>query len=71
MLLNSVPEHVQFDGVLEELQTIPGVTSVHDLHIWGISSKTVRGWGGGALLPGVARHALCLRAAGACGSGGG
>ena len=41
VLLNSVPEHVQFDGVLEDLQAVRGVTSVHDLHIWGISSKTV------------------------------
>lgn len=41
VLLNSVPEHVQFDGVLEDLQAVRGVTSVHDLHIWAISSKTV------------------------------
>ncbi len=42
MLLNSVPEHVEFEGVLEELEQLEGVVSVHDLHIWGISSKTVR-----------------------------
>ena len=41
VLLNSVPESVEFDGVLEELQRIEGVSDVHDLHIWGISSKTV------------------------------
>ena len=38
VLLNSVPEHVQFDGVLEDLQAVRGVTSVHDLHIWGMST---------------------------------
>ncbi len=42
VLLNSVPEHVEFEGVLEELEQLEGVVSVHDLHIWGISSKTVR-----------------------------
>jgi hypothetical protein len=42
VLLNSVPETVKFEGVLEELAAVQGVASVHDLHIWAISSKTVR-----------------------------
>jgi hypothetical protein len=41
-LLNSVPDSVHFDDIFEELQAMPGVTNVHDLHIWSISSSTVR-----------------------------
>lgn len=33
-LLNSVPSHINLAKVAEELQALPGVANVHDLHIW-------------------------------------
>ncbi len=39
--LNATPEHVDADAVLAALRAIPGVSNVHDLHIWTLSSSTV------------------------------
>lgn len=36
--LAGVPKHVDRDGVFNFLKNLPGVTEVHDLHIWGMST---------------------------------
>jgi cobalt-zinc-cadmium efflux system protein len=36
--LAGVPKHVDRDAVHKYLSTLPGVTEVHDLHIWGMST---------------------------------
>jgi len=38
LALAGVPAGVDRGGVLEYLTTLPGVTEVHDLHIWGMST---------------------------------
>jgi len=39
LLMDAVPEHIPHNEVLKYLQALPGVTEVHDLHIWGLSTK--------------------------------
>jgi len=39
--LQGVPAHIDFDTVKAFLAGLPGVTSVHDLHIWGMSTTEV------------------------------
>lgn len=41
LLLDAVPRHINQTGVATYLSSIPGVTAVHDLHIWGLSTKEV------------------------------
>ena len=36
--LNAVPEHIDEAAVRRHLATLPGVTAVHDLHIWPMST---------------------------------
>ncbi|MGE3536489.1 MAG: cation diffusion facilitator family transporter [Candidatus Tectimicrobiota bacterium] len=36
--LDAVPSNIDIDGVRRYLTRLPGVQSVHDLHIWGIST---------------------------------
>jgi len=36
VLLDSVPAHVDFQSVGQALASIPGVVSVHDLHVWAM-----------------------------------
>ncbi|HXN41667.1 MAG TPA: cation diffusion facilitator family transporter [Myxococcaceae bacterium] len=38
VLLEAVPAHVDLDEVRQLMAQIPGVTAVHDLHVWTISS---------------------------------
>jgi cobalt-zinc-cadmium efflux system protein len=38
VLLESVPRHLDIALILEDLKSIPGVSSVHDLHVWSIAS---------------------------------
>ena len=49
VLLEMVPPHVDMDGVLEDLQSIPNVHSVHDLHVWTLTSGFVALSGHGVL----------------------
>jgi cobalt-zinc-cadmium efflux system protein len=39
ILLNTVPKHLSFDDIERALAAIPDVQSVHDLHIWSLSSS--------------------------------
>jgi cobalt-zinc-cadmium efflux system protein len=41
VLLETVPPHVDVDGVERALACIPRVTAVHDLHIWTVGSGMV------------------------------
>lgn len=41
VLLESAPGHIPLDGVRARLEAIPGVESVHDLHVWTVSSGLV------------------------------
>ncbi|HVW01853.1 MAG TPA: cation diffusion facilitator family transporter, partial [Planctomycetaceae bacterium] len=38
LALQGVPAGIDFNAVQEYLQQLPGVTEVHDLHIWGMST---------------------------------
>jgi len=38
LALNAVPPHVDLFAVIAYLRTLPGVTDIHDLHIWGMST---------------------------------
>lgn len=41
LILDAVPHYVDHHGVKDYLQQISGVTAIHDLHIWGLSTKEV------------------------------
>lgn len=38
VLLEYVPEEIKLEDVIEEIKKVEGVQSVHDLHLWSISS---------------------------------
>jgi len=37
VLMERVPDHVNYDAIQTQLESIPGVKKVHDLHIWELS----------------------------------
>jgi len=39
LILDAVPRHINQEGVRKYLQSLPGVQAVHDLHIWGLSTR--------------------------------
>lgn len=39
ILMEGVPEHIDFNQVGEDIKSIEGIVSVHDLHIWTMSSN--------------------------------
>src|SRR3990167_8993527 len=41
LMLDAVPRYIDHHGVHDYLSTYPGVTAVHDLHIWGLSTREV------------------------------
>jgi len=41
LLLDAIPRHIDQHGVEAYLRKIPGVDAIHDLHIWGLSTKEV------------------------------
>ena len=41
VLLEATPSHIDLAAVRESLETIPNVTSVHDLHVWTLTSGVV------------------------------
>jgi len=40
-LLEGVPEHLSVEQIGRSLAAVPGVSSVHDLHVWTLSSKRI------------------------------
>ena len=41
MLLESTPSHIALSDVRSALEAISGVESVHDLHVWSVTSDVV------------------------------
>jgi cobalt-zinc-cadmium efflux system protein len=41
LILDAVPHHIDQQQVQSFLEHLPGVTRVHDLHIWGLSTKEI------------------------------
>jgi cobalt-zinc-cadmium efflux system protein len=41
VLMEGVPRHLDFDAIGRSLAALPGVTDVHDLHIWNMSTEGV------------------------------
>lgn len=41
ILLEGVPDGVELDAIKESITSIPGVASIHDLHVWGITKSKV------------------------------
>lgn len=41
LIMDAIPHSIDHKGVREYLRHLPGVTAVHDLHIWGLSTREV------------------------------
>ncbi|MFV9511775.1 cation diffusion facilitator family transporter [Tepidibacillus sp. LV47] len=41
ILLEGVPSNFDVDEITKDMESVPGVHSVHDVHIWGISAEEV------------------------------
>lgn len=41
LILDAIPHYIDKHTVEDYLQKIPGVSAVHDLHIWGLSTKEI------------------------------
>lgn len=41
ILLESTPEHIPVDAVRKQLEAIPNIESVHDLHVWAVTPQMV------------------------------
>ena len=41
ILMQGVPSHVSLDSVRDSIRDVPGVVSVHELHVWQLSETTV------------------------------
>ncbi len=41
VLMEGVPAHIHLDAVGQDLAALPGVTRVHDLHVWTLSSGII------------------------------
>jgi cobalt-zinc-cadmium efflux system protein len=41
ILLESTPSHISLPAVRDQLEAIPGIESVHDLHVWTVTSGMV------------------------------
>ena len=59
VLLEAVPGHIALADVEARMQRVPGVTAVHDLHVWTVTSGMVA-MSGHALVPDLGRHPAVL-----------
>jgi cobalt-zinc-cadmium efflux system protein len=41
ILLESTPRHIDIEVVRAQLEAIPGIESVHDLHVWSVTPRMV------------------------------
>lgn len=55
VLLEATPSHISLGSVRARLQELDGVQSVHDLHVWTVTSGVVA-MSAHAIVPDVARH---------------
>ena len=62
VLLESTPSHISLTEVRATLEGIPGVTSVHDLHVWTVTSGVVA-LSAHAIVPDVNRQQGVLESA--------
>jgi len=60
VLLEAAPRHISLDAVREGLAAVPGVASVHDLHVWSVDSGLVA-MSAHAVVPDLGRHDGALR----------
>jgi cobalt-zinc-cadmium efflux system protein len=49
ILLESTPPHIDLDAVRAQLEAIPGIESVHDLHVWAVTPRMIA----------MSAHAIC------------
>ena len=61
VLLEAAPRHISLDAVRAGLGAVPGVASVHDLHVWSVDSGLVA-MSAHVVVPDLARHDAALRA---------
>ena len=59
ILLESVPGSVSMAEVHRRMLSVSGVTAVHDLHVWGVTSELVA-MSGHAIVPDLAHHPQVL-----------
>ncbi len=59
ILLESVPGHVSMVDVQNCMLAVPGVTGIHDLHVWAVSSGMVA-MSGHAIVPDLEHHPAVL-----------
>jgi len=63
VLLEATPRHIPLERVAEELRSIPGVSDVHDLHVWTVTSGVVAMTGHAVIAdPGSGREILAAAA---------
>lgn len=62
VLLESTPAHISLSEVRAKLEGIPGVESVHDLHVWTVTSGVVA-LSAHAIVPDVSRQQQVLESA--------
>jgi cobalt-zinc-cadmium efflux system protein len=55
ILLESVPRHVSLPEVQRRMLEVPGVSAVHDLHVWTVTSGVVA-MSGHAVVPDLEAH---------------
>lgn len=41
LILDAIPHHIDHNGIRSFLKNLSGVKEVHDLHIWGLSTKEI------------------------------
>lgn len=61
VLLEATPSHIDLKQVHDSLQAVSGVESVHDLHVWTLTSGVVA-MSAHALVPDAAEHQATLEA---------
>lgn len=62
VLLEAAPGHIPLDELRQKLETIPGVESVHDLHVWTLTSGMVA-MSAHAIVRDCTEHQLVLESA--------
>lgn len=61
VLLEHVPRHISVEEVQRRMLAVPGVTAVHDLHVWTVTSGMVA-MSGHAVAPALGTHPTVLAA---------
>ena len=59
VLLEAVPAHIELEEVEQKMRAVEGVSAVHDLHVWSVTSGMVA-MSGHAVVPDLAAHPTVL-----------